>query len=81
VTCPQFTAERVQLAAGAEFAGDCRGASFEIWGCLAGEGRIEWAGAPLAQAAVSFSLLPATLGAYAVRTDTAATWLRVYVGP
>ena len=80
VACPQFTAERVRLEAGAVFSGRCDGGSFELWGCLEGAGEIAWSGAPLAQSAVSFSLLPATLGDYAVRTDAGGIWLRVYVG-
>jgi mannose-6-phosphate isomerase len=79
VVCPQFTAERVQLEAGAEFGGRCDGASFELWGCMAGGGEITWRGEPLAQAVVSFALLPATLGDYTVRTRTGGTWLRVFV--
>jgi len=77
--CPQFTVERVELAAGGEFAGRCEGATFEIWGCVAGRGTLHWAGAPVALPAVRFVLLPAMMGEYAVRAEEASTFLRAYV--
>lgn len=79
VACPHFSVERLEMSAGAAFEGRCDGSTFEIWGCVAGKGLLEWTGGDLPLAAVNFVLLPAVLGNYRVCAQEAATWLRVYV--
>ena len=79
VSCPQFTVEQVELAEGAVFAGRCDGATFEIWGCMAGSGEVRWSGEPVRVEAIRFVLLPALLGEYAIHANNESTWLRVYV--
>lgn len=68
-----FVTERVEMAAGAIFSGECDGRSLEIWGCLSGE--IEVNGVPVT--AVGFTLLPAAMGPFAICTTQPATLLRV----
>jgi len=76
-----FSAERITLEPGASYHGRCDGTSFEIIGCMAGEGQLCWSGAPLALKAVRFTLLPAILGEYRIQAGNASTWLRVYIRP
>jgi len=70
-----FVTERVTMAAGAEFHGQCDGRSLEIWGVI--EGRVTVNAVGLT--AVRFTLLPAALGPFTVKATTAATLLRTYV--
>lgn len=74
-----FNVEQIALEPGASYRGRCDGTSFEIIGCMAGEGKISWAGAPLALKAVRFTLLPAILGEYCIQAVNSSTWLRVYI--
>jgi len=77
--CPYFTVEKIQLAAGASWAGACTGETFEIWGSVEGECVVTWAGDPLALPAIRFTLLPAALGRFAVKARPPSTLLRAYV--
>jgi mannose-6-phosphate isomerase len=70
-----FTTERIELAAQGHYTGNCDGQSFEIWGLLKGDITIN--GVDLAP--VQFTLLPAALGPFEVRSAYGATCLRVYV--
>lgn len=70
-----FVTERVEMAAGATFSGNCNGASLEIWGLLAGEVAIN----EVDLKPVQFTLLPAALGEFGVTAVTPATLLRTYV--
>ncbi|MHB1356445.1 MAG: type I phosphomannose isomerase catalytic subunit [Anaerolineae bacterium] len=76
-----FNVERITLEPGASYHGRCDGTSFEIIGCMAGEGKVCWSGAPLALKAVRFALLPAILGEYRIQAGNSSTWLRVYIRP
>lgn len=76
-----FSVERITLEPGASYHGRCDGTSFEIIGCMAGEGQLRWSGTPLAMKAVRFTLLPAILGEYGIHASNASTWLRVYIRP
>lgn len=79
VHCPQFTVERIDLTAGAEYRGHCDGSTFEIWGCIAGSCRVSWAGEPVEVKAIRFVLFPAALGEYSLQAVEAGTLLRAYV--
>ena len=79
VKSPHFTAERLDMAVGAEFQKRCDGRTLEIWGCMTGQGAVRWEGGTVALNAVRFVLLPAALGDYAVEAQSPATMLRVYV--
>lgn len=68
-----FVTERVEMAAGSVFHGRCTGATFEIWGCIAGRATLN--DVPLT--AVRFTLLPATLGDFTVNAPEPSTFLRV----
>jgi mannose-6-phosphate isomerase len=76
---PQFTVERLLLEPEAAYTGICDGSTFEIWGCMAGECSIGWAGDPVRLPAVRFVLLPAALGAFTITSRERSTLLRVYV--
>ena len=76
--CQYFVVEQVELNDGAVYRGNCDGSTFELWGCLAGEVQLRWAGDLLSLPAVRFVLLPAVLGAFTVRAERPATLLRVY---
>jgi mannose-6-phosphate isomerase len=77
--CRYFVVEEVKLDGGAAYEGHTDGTTFEIWGCVAGQAEVGWAGEGLSIAAVRFVLLPAALGAFAVRAQGPATLLRAYV--
>ncbi len=70
-----FVTERVEIAAGASFAGCCTGASLEIWGLLDGAATLN----DVALKPVQFALLPAALGDFKVTAVTPANLLRTYV--
>jgi len=69
--CRYFLVEKLDLEAGATVHGRCDGATFEIWGCVAGRATLSWEGDPLPLCAVQYVLLPAELGDYALRADAA----------
>jgi len=78
--CPYFVVERVTFETEtATFNGQCNGATFEIWGAMAGRSRVEWSGQPLELPAVRFTLLPASLGEFKITAGAPATMLRVYI--
>jgi mannose-6-phosphate isomerase len=70
-----FVTEQVDMEAGAEFNGRCDGSTLEIWGVIEGEVKINDVGLT----AVGFTLLPAALGDFAIRTAGRGTLLRSYV--
>lgn len=70
-----FVTERVEMAAGVVFAGNCDGRSLEIWGVLHGSVTVNGVGLT----AVQFTLLPAAMGEFTVTAVTGATLLRTYV--
>ena len=76
--CRYFCVEEVRLEGGATYRGCCEGATFEIWGSVAGRALIDWAGDPLDLPAIRFSLLPATLGNFGVHAQGPTTLLRAY---
>jgi mannose-6-phosphate isomerase len=79
-TCPYFEVERVRLKQkGASFQGRTDGSTFEIWGILAGQGRLTWSGQPLELAPVRFTLLPAALGDFEIEALQPTILLRTYV--
>jgi len=70
-----FVTERLTMAAGATFSGECDGRTLEIWGVLQGEAAIK----DVALSAIRFCLLPAAMGAYTVTAGKeGATLLRTY---
>jgi mannose-6-phosphate isomerase len=70
-----FVTERVEIAVGSAFSGNCNGDSLEIWGLLEGEVAIN----EVELKPVQFTLLPAAMGEFAVTAVTPATLLRTYV--
>ena len=79
VACAHFTVERVRLERGAAFRGTCDGTTFEIWGCLSGDARVESDAHPVRARAIRFVLLPARLGDYTIRAQVESTLLRVFI--
>ena len=67
-----FVTERFEMAAGSVWNGRCDGRSLEIWGAIAGTASINGVGLT----AVRFTLLPAAMGDFEVRAETAVTLLR-----
>lgn len=74
-----FVVEELHMDAGARFPGECDGATLEIWGCVAGQAAVEWGDGAVALPAVRFALLPAALGAFAIRAAGPCTCLRTYL--
>ena len=81
-----FRTERIQLAADAVYTGDLNGETFEIWGVMQGEVALAAkqgrntdgaTDAPLTLDAVSWALLPATLGQFQLRARRDSVLLRV----
>jgi len=70
-----FITERLDMAAGAIFQGQCNGDSLEIWGVIEGGAAIN----AVQLKAVHFALLPATLGDFTIRAASKAILLRTYV--
>jgi mannose-6-phosphate isomerase len=71
-----FMTERLEMEADAIFEGHCDGSTCEIWGTIDGEVLLN----QLILPAVRFSLLPAAIGAFAVRAIKTSTLLRTYIG-
>lgn len=70
-----FSTEIVEIEAGREFTAELNGDTLEIWGVI--QGQIQVNDLPLR--AVNFTLLPAALGRYRLRSDTGAVCLRTYM--
>ena len=79
VECPYFRAERLRLRLPSEYGGRCNGATFEIWGAISGQARLEWRDGGLDLTPVSWVLLPANLGSFKIRPvgENPAQLLRV----
>ncbi len=71
--------EIVEIEEGQRFQGKCDGATFEAWGCLSGGSEIQSHAPTVDLPAIRFSLLPATLGEYAVVAKERSELLRIYV--
>jgi mannose-6-phosphate isomerase len=74
-----FVVEEVPLTPGAAFTGAPDGTTMEIWGCMAGQAQVEWAGEPVALPAIRYAVLPAALGAFRITAGQPSTCLRVYL--
>jgi len=74
-----FVVEELTLAAGATYTGICDGSTLEIWGCVAGQAAVEWAGEPVPLSAIRYALLPAALGEFCITAQVLSTCLRVYL--
>ncbi len=70
-----FVTERVEMAAGTIYEGNCDGRSLEIWGVLDGDVAIH----DVVLTAVRFALLPAALGHFTVKANASSTLLRTFV--
>ncbi len=77
--CDYFVVEQIQFEAGAVYKGQTTAQSMEIWGAVAGQTTLAWAGESLDLPKIRFALLPAALGRFSVRAETTATMLRVYL--
>lgn len=69
-----FTTERLLLQPGGVFYGNCDGSSLEIWGVIDGEALV--AGQLLSP--ISFVLLPARMGPFAVHSSEGTVLLRTF---
>ncbi len=74
-----FTVERVAVAPGARFHGNCDGRTFEIWGAVHGAATVQSAGDPVTLHRVAFALLPAAMGKFTVEAHGETTLLRAFV--
>jgi hypothetical protein len=70
-----FVTERLEMAQGSTFNGECDGDSLEIWGVLDGSAQI----GALNLDAIRFTLLPAALGKFEVAANRDSVLLRTYV--
>lgn len=69
-----FVTEQIELGADAVYRGFCDGSTMEIWGCIEGQITVN----DLNLSAVRFTLLPAALGEFQLRTKQGARLLRSY---
>lgn len=77
--CDYFVIERITLAEGEKFEGNCSGESMEIWGCIEGVTAVIGADFVVSLQEVRFSLLPASMGEFeVVAGGGGATLLRIY---
>jgi len=75
-----FSVERVEMAAGASYQGECDGRTLEIWGTISGEVMVNGGGRTVTLPAVRFTLLPAGMGSFTVAANSqASVLLRIYV--
>lgn len=77
VSCPYFRTERLRLAGNA-FDFECDGSTFELWAVLSGTATLETSLGSLEVDSVSWTLLPANLGAVSIRSPGSAELLRVF---
>jgi len=70
-----FSTERIRIRSGEEISGNCDGKTFEIWGVLQGEIKLD----QIRIKRVNFSLLPAALGVYKIRALKDSILLRSYI--
>ena len=78
--CRHFVVERIRAEAGAVFAATLDGASFEIWGTVAGTASLGASGAPARDLEPArFVLLPATMGSFTLRAHTETVAIRVFL--
>jgi mannose-6-phosphate isomerase len=73
-----FTVERLHLAAGVAYNGQCDGETLEIWGTMNGQARVQGGSMAVDLPAVQFALLPAEMGEFTVAAETATVLLRAY---
>lgn len=71
-----FTTERIEMQAGSTYEGECNGDTMEVWGSIEGSAKLN----DMTFQAISFVLLPATLGKFFIQTTTGAVLLRIYMG-
>lgn len=76
-----FIVDRVHMDAGYVYEGLCQGQTCEIWGTVTGRAEInaDDTGMSVYLPAVQFTLLPAAMGSYTLRSPQPATLLHVYL--
>lgn len=74
-----FITERLEMAAGARYEGECRGRTLEIWGTISGAVVVTGGGQTVSLPAIQFTLLPAQLGDYTITATHSTTLLRTYL--
>lgn len=74
--CSYFRTERLVLE-GSPFRGRCTGATFEIWGLLEGSARLDCFDGSSGMQAISWLLLPASLGDFEIHADARSVLLRI----
>lgn len=77
--CPYFVVEKVMIAAGSTYTGFTNGDTLEIWGTIAGQSQLHYAGGAIDLPAIRFSLIPAILGEFTIQAKNNCTMLRVYL--
>ena len=78
--CRHFVVERIRVEAGAVFAATADGASFEIWGTVAGRASLgTFRARALDMEPARFVLLPATMGRFTLRAHTETVAIRVFL--
>lgn len=77
--CDKFVVERITLSPGACWDGALDGETFEAWGVLSGSGQISAGRYSNVVEAVSFRLLPASLGPFEVRATEPFVALRIFL--
>ncbi|MGC8879439.1 MAG: type I phosphomannose isomerase catalytic subunit [Anaerolineae bacterium] len=77
-----FVVEKVTLAEHGVWHGETNGETLEIWGCIAGEARLEWSAGSVPLPAVRYCLVPAAPCRFVIRAvQSPAVLLRIYLPP
>ena len=75
--CSFFEVQRLTGQPGAVWADACAGDSFQIWAALSGRASLHWSGRQAELPAVSWLLLPASLGPFELRCESDSVLLRI----
>ncbi|MGQ9787085.1 MAG: type I phosphomannose isomerase catalytic subunit, partial [Anaerolineae bacterium] len=82
VRCRYFVVEKITLAANSVWHGETDGETLEIWGCIAGEARLDWSAGSVSLPAIRYCLVPASPCHFVLRAvQSPAVLLRVYLPP
>lgn len=76
-SCRYFATDRIAIPAGAALTGECDGETLEIVGIVEGRAALSSSAGSLELEAVEWCLLPADLGSYEIRAESATRLLRV----
>ena len=71
-----FSAEEITLSAGERYDGRCDGSTLQIWGCVRGNATVTGGEMTVSLPAITFTLLPAEMGAFSISAETDCLFLK-----